>query len=647
MHHTPAQEIISADPPSVRLTIAQSALATLALIFGLQLFRVFPVPLIWYYGQSILNDPQRAALVLCPVPVLIACAPLIQRALGTRRTALLAAVGLALMRMAVQVTSAPQWDMALSVVGLIFLSWWLLAWTQSASMGTRSSNASILVTAIPLAFMVDTAGRSLLFDYDLAWRSTRGAYIETGLFVVALIALAWVDARRSRPDAPHNAVRPAAWLGIGAWLYLALNVTQNGALLVSLSGLQDTVARWLMNTISILGVLGSIRVRHPLAPRTSLAAGIALIMSVVLLSTGATPVWLWFALTSLLAWMALQELLVTPAPVRPAEPVSWRSSIAMASTWIILAALLLLDYFPPWGNLAAVTLLAAMIVWLNRRTAAIVATTGAPQRIVTATAVLIWLIISLWAILDQRPQPVQASAHANTLRVMTYNIHHGTDAGASMNLQEIANVIAAENPDVVALNEVSRGYISTGYVDTLWLISRRLGMPYILGMSNTGGRFGNAILSRYPIRRWDNTYYQHLGTEVRGILQATVDTPIGTLSFYATHLDHRPSPYALRSEQTQELLALWADQPRTVILGDLNAKPDEPDLRAIYAAGFTDVLAVTGQEDAFTFWNPVPQPGHRIDYIFLTPDLTVTRAWIPQTRASDHLPVVAEIRPTP
>ena len=81
------------------------------------------------------------------------------------------------------------------------------------------------------------------------------------------------------------------------------------------------------------------------------------------------------------------------------------------------------------------------------------------------------------------------------------------------------------------------------------------------------------------------------------------------------------------------------------LLGDLNAGPDKPELQAIYDAGFIDALAATGQDDVFTFWDPVPTPGRRIDFIFTTPDLALSRAWAVQTRASDHLPVLAEVGP--
>jgi endonuclease/exonuclease/phosphatase (EEP) superfamily protein YafD len=47
--------------------------------------------------------------------------------------------------------------------------------------------------------------------------------------------------------------------------------------------------------------------------------------------------------------------------------------------------------------------------------------------------------------------------------------------------------------------------------------------------------------------------------------------------------------------------------------------------------------------DAFTFWEPVPS--RRIDFVWLTPDLALIRAWVVPSRASDHLPVLVEVEP--
>jgi endonuclease/exonuclease/phosphatase family metal-dependent hydrolase len=168
-------------------------------------------------------------------------------------------------------------------------------------------------------------------------------------------------------------------------------------------------------------------------------------------------------------------------------------------------------------------------------------------------------------------------------------------------------------------------------------------MRYAFGANYQDGQYGNALLSRYPILGWDNLHYAHNTTETRGLLRALVQVPGGPVAFFVTHLDYIERPDDARAEQVAEALAVWGRAPRTILLGDLNAEPHAPEMQGIYQAGFLDALRATGQEDVFTFWDATPS--RRIDYIFLTSDLTPVRAWVVKSRASDHLPVLADVVP--
>jgi endonuclease/exonuclease/phosphatase family metal-dependent hydrolase len=254
----------------------------------------------------------------------------------------------------------------------------------------------------------------------------------------------------------------------------------------------------------------------------------------------------------------------------------------------------------------------------------------------------ILLPVGFWGRFNDSPGFVKGERPARPLRVMTYNIHHGIDADWRLDLKAIVRVIALENPDVIVLNEVNRARPSNGFVDTLPLISRQLRMVYVFGANQRDGLYGNAVLSRYPILEWGNTHYSHNTTQVRGLLHVVVDAPGGAVTILGTHLDHLDHQHA-RAEQVAEALEVWAGAPRTVLLGDLNAEPHAPELSAVYAAGFVDVLAESGLDDVFTFWDPAPS--RRLDFIFVTPDLPLLHAWVVPSRASDHLPVLAEIGP--
>jgi endonuclease/exonuclease/phosphatase family metal-dependent hydrolase len=378
----------------------------------------------------------------------------------------------------------------------------------------------------------------------------------------------------------------------------------------------------------------------------ALVGGSILVLSLAFLMAGVGPGWLWVGLVAINSWAALGEVLTSTARSGPLRSGLWRSSLVTFVTLSMMLALIIavIGYSLLWMTAVAGAVLSLAAFWATRVEA------GRDRGVLRDRLVLVGggalgvlVTVALWVLLSRPPQADEMVPIDRPLRVMTYNIHHGLDAGFGMDLEAIVDVIAAEDPDVVVLNEVNRARLTNGFVDTLLLVSKRLDMPYVFGPNLPDGQYGNAILSRYPILEWENIHYTRNTTEVRGLLRAVIQAGTQPITFLATHLDHIEGPEHVRAEQVREALDQWMGDPRVVLLGDLNAEPDAPELQGIYDAGFQDVLAVTGQDDAFTFWEP--EPSRRLDFIFLTPDLPLVRAWVVPSRASDHLPVLAEVGP--
>jgi endonuclease/exonuclease/phosphatase family metal-dependent hydrolase len=78
-----------------------------------------------------------------------------------------------------------------------------------------------------------------------------------------------------------------------------------------------------------------------------------------------------------------------------------------------------------------------------------------------------------------------------------------------------------------------------------------------------------------------------------------------------------------------------------VLLGDLNAIPDDPEMVMLKQASLVDALAGIEPPPVYTW--PAPNPHLRIDYIWVSPDLQVNDIRVIASNASDHLAVVAEI----
>lgn len=242
-----------------------------------------------------------------------------------------------------------------------------------------------------------------------------------------------------------------------------------------------------------------------------------------------------------------------------------------------------------------------------------------------------------------------------TVRVMSFNIHHGEGSDAALDLARIAAVIESQRPAVVGLQEVDRHWSSrSDFEDQASRLAELTRMHVVFGANldldppapdRPRRQFGNAILSRYPILNWDNTplprFEDH---EQRGLLRAEIALPGRRLQVYNTHLQHNDA--AERLAQAQAILSIMgldgaagSRRAPAILTGDFNAPPDTPEILTL-----TERL-----RDAWTgpggFTHPSESPTHRIDYVMTTPDVRTRAVSVvaDDPVASDHLPVVADL----
>ena len=276
-----------------------------------------------------------------------------------------------------------------------------------------------------------------------------------------------------------------------------------------------------------------------------------------------------------------------------------RTALANGIGWLLFAVLMLLYYvsydinlgFPnAWLPPLAVILIGVAVLGALRVMPNFPMASSTTSATVAFALVVVPLII--WANW-QRPQPVVGKGFP--VRVMTYNIHNGFNTAGRLDPEAIARVIEQAKPDIVALQEVSRGWYIDSSVDLAMWLSRRLQMPYIFGP--TADRvWGNAILSRYPIKEWKHVPLPPRNLLLkRGFLWARID--LGNddeLLFIATHFHHIEEDSAIRQLQAPEIVKFWNQRPRTVFVGDLNAKPDAPEIAILREAGLRDAFALIG-----------------------------------------------------
>ena len=246
------------------------------------------------------------------------------------------------------------------------------------------------------------------------------------------------------------------------------------------------------------------------------------------------------------------------------------------------------------------------------------------------------------------PSPKRTSrAHAEKITVMTYNIRHGRGLDNKVDLERIATVIKESGADIVALQEVDKGVERTERRDLPAELAALTGMTAVFSNNYhfQGGEYGNAVLTKFPVKNWVNRHYRMLRVgEQRGILQLTLDVHGREVVFLNTHIDYRPDDSERWSNAGEIEAILQQHQNKTIIMcGDFNDTPGSRVYQRL-GANFVDVWQRVGVGDGLTI--PPVNPRKRIDYIWLSKDGVIEplRVWVPQTEASDHLPVVAELK---
>jgi endonuclease/exonuclease/phosphatase family metal-dependent hydrolase len=219
---------------------------------------------------------------------------------------------------------------------------------------------------------------------------------------------------------------------------------------------------------------------------------------------------------------------------------------------------------------------------------------------------------------------------------MTYNVHQSFGMDNKLDVAEVGSTIATADPDIVGLQEADAGRVPSLSVDQVLLLSRGLNMHSAYGPS-WADTYGVAVLSKHPIVQ-EMRYLLSSAEQQRACLEATIDLGDQTLTFFSVHLGLNPQE---RERQLDELLRYTADAPSPkVLVGDFNANPGSHEIGRVLEQ-FHDAFAVAGIGTGYT--SPADAPDETIDYVFVSPDVSVFSAEVLPSLASDHLPVVARI----
>lgn len=230
------------------------------------------------------------------------------------------------------------------------------------------------------------------------------------------------------------------------------------------------------------------------------------------------------------------------------------------------------------------------------------------------------------------------SESTHSVRVVTWNVHGCVGRDGRHDVARVAACVRSLAPDIAAFQEVDSRRSAHGHSEICRHLRDQVGAHGhdAWTLSGEDGHYGQVLASRFPLDERRVHDISVPGREPRKVMDARVRLPSMSLRVIATHLGLR------RAERRRQVTALrdiiMADlSGPTLLLGDLNEWRRARTARD----GLFDLF------DAWTTHQSFPSrfPVLPLDRIACRPGALMTGSWVASAahRASDHLPVVAEL----
>jgi endonuclease/exonuclease/phosphatase family metal-dependent hydrolase len=621
----------------------------LVTVFGMQLLRLLFVGFVGYLRDSLDIGSLDLAPIAIGVFALSFLAGLLNRFAGTRNAMWVTAGGVGLVRLVEQFVQTAQLDLALSIIGVA-----LFLMSIPIAIGAARSAGGDAAANLGFGFLFGLALDSAIFvgvrTLDLSWQPD---FLATGLVVILAGALLWSLNRHIKTI---TAASDASWrrnlnlLAFGPWLFLQMLVFQNVGLFASLTDFTLPVAGALLVLGNAAGLWLASRVTITVAKPLNIlvSAMVVLVPLAFIVQLPTFLPWLWLFVGQAFS-LALGMMLFTAVGAEKGKAGLIGSTILNGLGQIIFVLLVFvyyasydIDFGVRSGTLLPLALVLSAVfmaighIRLERKP-------ETPKRIFSPAVLGLFLLVfplveaTNWSAQEISPAPTGT----RSVRIINYNLHDAVNTEGRVDPEALAQVIEASGADVIGLQEVSRGWLIWGGMDMLSWLSQRLGMEYVWGPT-ADPQWGLAVFSRYPIVRSELIPLPPDDILLlRGHILAEIDVDGQILTVIDTHFSEKDDQDEVRAIQSSAILSTWNNLHATVIMGDLNARPDSLAVELLLEAGLIDISREIGEQPTYTYY--AANPDHQIDYIFVTPDLGYSDFSIPQTTASDHLPLVTTV----
>ena len=230
------------------------------------------------------------------------------------------------------------------------------------------------------------------------------------------------------------------------------------------------------------------------------------------------------------------------------------------------------------------------------------------------------------------------------MNVMSFNTQHCLNyLEQKIDFDIMAKTILELDADIVGLNEMRDVGIDPEYTAQVKKLAELTGMKYFYFAKaitfEGGGPYGNGILSKIPIinaetiiipEPWPRGYNGYY--ETRCVLKAELE---GGITVLISHFGLNPD----EQENAVKTVVENISDKKCIVMGDFNVLPEDPVLNPI-----KERMKDTAElfDEPKLSW-PSDNPDQKIDYIFVSKDVEIISADIPNIISSDHRPYIAKI----
>ena len=230
--------------------------------------------------------------------------------------------------------------------------------------------------------------------------------------------------------------------------------------------------------------------------------------------------------------------------------------------------------------------------------------------------------------------------YSGTIKVVTYNIDFGEDIESA--LAELAGFEELHNPDIVLLQEMDEAG-----VQRMAEIMQYDFVYYPASVHKHGRNFGNAILTRWPMRNDRKIILPHrspLNRQMRISLAATITINGLDILTHSSHTEVYMTTRRLRNEQVGAITDdIEADTPYVIVGGDFNTVTRRGIRRMVTQfdeIGLTRASKGSGPTVSKYGFEPCAA-----DHIFTKGMEVIACGVIRDTKASDHYPLWITLSP--